>query len=198
MRCLVVFTTRITEVIRREISIFMGSTSVRSKSAIRMDMLVRLFAGDEVSVFSLLERLRTFSNVPIVSWRAREIDENCICCNESRDHRRGSISNMPAVPMISLFLRGRARFLRKPIEACISCESWVSLRIAINGMCTREVCTNSMHASSERARLPSMMQAHTWSCSCGLSSQRRREAVNGETTGHACWNSGRADMSERT
>lgn len=79
-----------------------------------------------------------------------------------------------------------------------SWESVASERTEIRGMWTREVWTNSSQAASERARFPSMMQAQTWSWSCGLRSQRRRDMVNGETTGYTSLNSGSAETSERT
>lgn len=79
-----------------------------------------------------------------------------------------------------------------------SWESVASERMEMRGLWMWEVWTNSLQASSEQAKFPSMMQAQTWSWSWGLKSQRRRDIVNGDTTGYASLNSGNAETSERT
>lgn len=70
-------------------------------------------AGEEGSSDKGRPILRTLPKVEVMSWRAREMAWNWICCRVSSAQRRGRASKMLASPRSFLLERGRARFLRK-------------------------------------------------------------------------------------
>ncbi|ROW03241.1 hypothetical protein VSDG_01560 [Cytospora chrysosperma] len=159
----------------RATSIFVGSASLRSNSAVSTCRLLRSWAGESGSGLSGAHSLLALGGQPTSSRRASDTAANCVCgwASPHVDQSRGSMLASSRRPRAGLLAAGMARFLRQPRTAWVSCALGVGAAAAtadspaavaavavhrasrlVSGRWTAASRTSVTQVASLRARLP--------------------------------------------